>query len=99
MKKAALYARVSSDIQRQERTIESQLFELRKQIAAAGHVLIKEYVDDREGPFSPSRTLAVLAAPRSCECPPCGLIEGAFLEAPTVGKSTDNQFIWISRGV
>jgi DNA invertase Pin-like site-specific DNA recombinase len=39
MKKAALYARVSSDIQKQERTIESQLFELRKQIAAAGHVL------------------------------------------------------------
>jgi DNA invertase Pin-like site-specific DNA recombinase len=46
MKKAALYARVSSDIQRQERTIESQLFELRKQIAAAGDVLVKEYVDD-----------------------------------------------------
>jgi site-specific DNA recombinase len=46
MKKVALYARVSSDIQRQERTIESQLFELRKQIAAAGHVLVKEYVDD-----------------------------------------------------
>jgi len=46
MKKAALYARVSSEIQRQERTIESQLFELRKQIAAAGHVLVKEYIDD-----------------------------------------------------
>jgi site-specific DNA recombinase len=46
MKKAALWARVSSDIQRQERTIESQLFELRKRIAAAGHVLVKEYVDD-----------------------------------------------------
>jgi Resolvase, N terminal domain len=39
-------ARVSSDIQRQERTIESQVFELRKQIARAGHVLVKEYVDD-----------------------------------------------------
>jgi hypothetical protein len=43
---AALYARVSSDIQRQERTIESQLFELRKQIARAGHVLVKEYIED-----------------------------------------------------
>lgn len=46
MKKAVLYARVSSHMQRQERTIESQLSELRKQIAAAGHVLVKEYVDD-----------------------------------------------------
>ena len=46
MKKAVLYARVSSDMQRQERTIESQIVELKKQIAAAGHVLVKEYVDD-----------------------------------------------------
>ena len=38
--------RVSSDIQRQELTIEGQLFELRKQIARAGHVLVKEYIDD-----------------------------------------------------
>ena len=46
MKKAVLYARVSSDMQRQERTIESQIVELKKQIAAAGHALVKEYVDD-----------------------------------------------------
>ena len=46
MKKAVLYARVSSDMQRQERTIESQIVELKKQIAGAGHVLVKEYVDD-----------------------------------------------------
>jgi DNA invertase Pin-like site-specific DNA recombinase len=39
---AAPYARVSSDIQRQERTIESQLIDLRKRIARAGHVLVKE---------------------------------------------------------
>jgi site-specific DNA recombinase len=46
MKKAALYARVSSDAQKNEGTIESQVAELKRQIAGAGHVLIKEYVDD-----------------------------------------------------
>ena len=46
MKKAVLYARVSTDAQQKEATIESQLFELKRQIAAAGHVLIKEYIDD-----------------------------------------------------
>jgi len=46
MKKAVLYARVSSDTQQKEATIESQLFELKKQIAAAGDVLVKEYIDD-----------------------------------------------------
>lgn len=46
MKKAALYARVSSDLQRKEKTIESQLAELKKQISASGDVLVKEYVDD-----------------------------------------------------
>jgi DNA invertase Pin-like site-specific DNA recombinase len=39
MKKAALYARVSTDGQ-EKRTIESQLFELRQQITAAGNVLV-----------------------------------------------------------
>jgi hypothetical protein len=42
--KAALYARVSTDRQREEATIESQLFELKRQIAAAGHALVKEYI-------------------------------------------------------
>jgi site-specific DNA recombinase len=46
MTKAALYARVSSDAQQKEGTIESQVAELKRQIAAAGHVLVKEYVDD-----------------------------------------------------
>ena len=46
MKRAALYARVSSDAQQKEGTIESQLFALKKQIAAAGDVLVKEYIDD-----------------------------------------------------
>jgi site-specific DNA recombinase len=46
MKRAALYARVSTDAQQKEATIESQLFELKKQIAAAGDVLVKEYIDD-----------------------------------------------------
>jgi DNA invertase Pin-like site-specific DNA recombinase len=46
MKKAALYARVSSDLQKRERTIESQIAVLKSQIKAAGDVLIKEYIDD-----------------------------------------------------
>src|SRR5258708_9693507 len=46
MTKAALYARVSTDGQQKERTIDSQVLELKRQIAAAGHVLVKEYIDD-----------------------------------------------------
>jgi site-specific DNA recombinase len=46
MKKAALYARVSSEAQKQERTIDSQVAELKRQIAAAGDTLVEEYVDD-----------------------------------------------------
>src|SRR3974377_836505 len=46
MKRAALYARVSSDTKQKEGTIESQLVELKRQITAAGHVLVKEYIDD-----------------------------------------------------
>jgi site-specific DNA recombinase len=46
MTKAVLYARVSSDRQKQEQTIESQVAELKRQIAAAGHTLVKEYIDD-----------------------------------------------------
>src|SRR6266436_2358368 len=46
MQRAALYARVSTDAQQKEGTIESQVAELKRQIAAAGHVLVKEYIDD-----------------------------------------------------
>jgi DNA invertase Pin-like site-specific DNA recombinase len=46
MKRAALYARVSGDLQAKEGTIESQVLVLQKQIAAAGHVLVKEYIDN-----------------------------------------------------
>jgi site-specific DNA recombinase len=46
MTRAVLYARVSSDLQRKEGTIESQVAELKRQIAEAGHVLVKAYVDD-----------------------------------------------------
>jgi len=46
MKRAALYARVSSERQKQEQTIESQVAELERQIRATGHVLVKEYIDD-----------------------------------------------------
>jgi site-specific DNA recombinase len=46
MERAVLYARVSSDAQQKEGTIESQVAELKRQIAAAGHVLVKEYIDD-----------------------------------------------------
>ena len=46
MTKAALYARVSTDAQKQEGTIKSQVLELKRQIVSAGHVLVKEYIDD-----------------------------------------------------
>lgn len=46
MKKAALYARVSTGLQEKERTIESQIAEIKKQIATNGDVLTKEYLDD-----------------------------------------------------
>jgi site-specific DNA recombinase len=46
MKRATLYARVSSDIQKKEGTVESQVLELKKQITNAGDVLVKEYVDE-----------------------------------------------------
>jgi hypothetical protein len=46
MKRVALYARVSSDAQQKEGTIASQVAELRRQIAAAGRELVKEYIDD-----------------------------------------------------
>ena len=46
MTKAALYARVSTDAQQKEGTIESQVAELKRQIAEAGHVLVREYIDD-----------------------------------------------------
>lgn len=46
MKKAVLYARVSSDQQKKEGTIESQILELKKQVVDSGDVLVKEYIDD-----------------------------------------------------
>src|SRR5262245_61066268 len=46
MQRAVLYARVSSDAQQKEGTIESQVAELNRQIAAAGHELVREYIDD-----------------------------------------------------
>src|SRR6516164_3582289 len=46
MTKAALYARVSTDAQQKEGTIDSQLVELKRQIAVAGQVLAAEYIDD-----------------------------------------------------
>ena len=46
MKKAAIYARVSSDLQKKEGTIQSQVAELQRQIKATGDVLVKEYIDE-----------------------------------------------------
>ena len=46
MKKAVLYARVSSSLQEKERTIESQIEELKRQIKKDGNALVKEYIDD-----------------------------------------------------
>jgi DNA invertase Pin-like site-specific DNA recombinase len=45
MKKAVLYARVSSEAQQRERTIESQVVQLKRQIADNGHALVKEYIE------------------------------------------------------
>jgi site-specific DNA recombinase len=46
MTRAVLYARVSTDAQEKEGTIKSQVFELKRQVAAAGHMLVKEYIED-----------------------------------------------------
>ena len=44
--RAALYARVSDELLAKEGTIESQVLALKKQIAAADHTLVKEYIDN-----------------------------------------------------
>ena len=44
--KVAVYARVSTERQAERGTIGSQLAVLREQVAAAGHELINEYIDD-----------------------------------------------------
>lgn len=46
MEKAVLYARVSSEAQRKEQTIDSQVSELKRQIKASSRILVKKYVDD-----------------------------------------------------
>ncbi len=46
MKKAVLYARVSSSRQEKEKTIASQISELKKQIQDNGDSLVKEYIDN-----------------------------------------------------
>ena len=44
--RAAIYARVSTDLQEREQTVLSQLEALRTYIQERGHVLIAEYVDE-----------------------------------------------------
>ncbi len=46
MKRAALYARVSTDNQKEEGTIASQIYELKQQIERDRNVLVKEYIDE-----------------------------------------------------
>ncbi len=46
MKKAVIYARVSSKKQERDGTIESQIAALKKQVAVTGDVLVKEYIDN-----------------------------------------------------
>ena len=46
MRRAALYARVSTDGQKNEGTIESQIYELKKQIERDSGVLVKQYIED-----------------------------------------------------
>jgi len=44
--KVALYARVSSEKQEKDRTIESQISQLREHTAKCGYVIVEEYFDD-----------------------------------------------------
>jgi site-specific DNA recombinase len=46
MKKAAIYARVSTEKQEKEKTIESQIEELRKFCEKNDFLIVKEYIDD-----------------------------------------------------
>ena len=46
MRKAAIYARVSTEKQENEKTIESQIKELRKFCEKNSLLIVKEYVDD-----------------------------------------------------
>lgn len=46
MKKAVIYARVSSDLQKKEGTIQSQIEELKKQVISNNNTLVEEYIDD-----------------------------------------------------
>ncbi len=46
MKKAVFYARVSTSLQEEKGTIDSQKNELIKQIKADGNILVKEYIDN-----------------------------------------------------
>jgi hypothetical protein len=46
IKRAVLYARVSTDAQQKEGTIESQVLELKETDPHGGDVLVKEYIDD-----------------------------------------------------
>lgn len=46
MKKAAIYARVSTDRQEKQKTIKSQIFDLREACKKDEVEIVKEYVDD-----------------------------------------------------
>ena len=52
----------STDGQQKEKTIESQLAELRQQVAAAGHELVNEYIDDAALLVLP-KTMALVTQP------------------------------------
>jgi hypothetical protein len=75
MKRAVLYARVSTDAQQKEGTIDSQVLELKRQIAAAGDVLVKEYVDDGYSRF-PARSAGARSAAKRRTNPSlrCGVL-------------------------
>ena len=46
MKRAVFYARVSTSAQEEKGTIESQIYELKKQIKEHGNIIVKEYIDN-----------------------------------------------------
>ncbi|MDP2938528.1 MAG: recombinase family protein [Candidatus Omnitrophota bacterium] len=76
MKKVAIYARVSSERQEQEKTIESQLQELRN--ACKDHQIVDEYIDDGWS----GETLARPQLDRLRDDAPRGLFEAVYILCP-----------------
>ena len=79
-RQAALYARVSSDRQAQDQTIDSQVSLLREKVAAAGDTLAPErcFLDDGVS----GTTLVRPALERLRDCAAVGAIDRLYILAP-----------------